>query len=154
MKVFSRLPPTRYNAGELWVLDHEGRRLFGPVRARGEADNRGAAIQGNPAEDPAQLYGDHPAGLYRVIAIEQKDHETYGPYFLLLDPLEGEALEAKLHGRAGLGIHGGRLHGDGRLRETYGCLRLDNDAVETLFGFPPVRAIVMALVHVRVEGRE
>jgi hypothetical protein len=31
-----------------------------------------------------------------------------------------------------LGIHGGRLHPDGRLRETLGCLRVDDDTIVIL----------------------
>jgi len=145
MKLFARLPANRYEAGELWAEKANERRVFGPVRARGEADNTGAATHDNPGENPTQLYGDHPAGLYRVVAVEDKGFAKYGPAFLLLDPQEGEALEGKLHGRSGIGIHGGRLHADGRLRETFGCLRIDNRAMEDL----------AALVSVELDaGRE
>jgi len=130
MKLLSRLPPTRFVAGEFWVEDQQGRCIFGPLRARGEADNTGAATHDNPEEDPTQLYGDHPSGFYRVTAIAHPDPHRYGPAFLVLDPLEGEALEAKRTGRTGLGIHGGRLHADGRLRETFGCLRVDNATLD------------------------
>jgi len=132
MRLFSRLPADRFVAGEFWVEDHRGRCVFGPVRARGEADNAGAGNQNNPEEEPTQLYGDHPGGLYRVTDIAHPDPQRYGPAFLVLDPMEGEALEAKGYGRTGIGIHGGRLHADGRLRETHGCLRLDNEAVEEI----------------------
>jgi len=130
MRLFSRLPPNRFVAGEFWVEDHQGRCIFGPRRARGEADNAGAQRHDNLEEEPTQLYGDHPGGLYRVTAIAHPDPQRYGSAFLVLDPLEGDALEAKGYGRTGIGIHGGRLHADGRLRETNGCLRLDNDVVE------------------------
>ena len=79
-------------------------------------------------------FGDHPFGTYRVTMLEpgKLPAHTYGPGFLLLDPVAGDALEGKEHGRAGLGIHGGAPLPDGTLRATDGCLRVRNDTAEAL----------------------
>lgn len=134
MKIHARLPLDRQAEGELWVTDADGLILLGPVRARGEADNAGAMAHGNVQEDPTKAFGDHPGGVYRVTAIVMHPEpvRSYGPAFLRLVPVSGEALEAAEHGRSGFGIHGGDLHPDGRLRETYGCLRVDNEVAERL----------------------
>ena len=127
MRLRAKLPLDRYVAGTLWIEDDTGI-TFGPVRARGEADNRNAASQDNIVEDPTKVGGDHPAGTYLAteVVIIPIPNDTYGPYFIRLDPQSGEAHEAKQNGRTGIGIHGGRLHPDGRLRETFGCLRIDD----------------------------
>ena len=127
MRLRATLPLDRYVAGDFWIEDETGI-IFGPVRARGEADNKKAAAQDNIIEDPTRVGGDHPAGTYLVMKVVTipTPNDTYGPYFIRLDPIGGEALEAKHNGRVGIGIHGGRLHPDGRLRETYGCLRIDD----------------------------
>lgn len=139
MKLYSLLPPNRFEAGEFWVEDADGQRIYGPVRCRGEADNSAAAKAGNPDEDPARPYGDHPTGLYRVtdvVEIDQRTKQaaTYGPFFIRLNPVAGQAWEARLAGRSGFGAHGGKLHEDGRLRETFGCLRLDDAAIKDVAG--------------------
>jgi hypothetical protein len=134
MKIYSRLPTSRFEAGELWVEDTDAVRVYGPVRCRGEADNAGAMQHGNPQEDPKRAYGDHPYGLYRAMQVvyDPKPEASYGPVFIAINPLAGEAWEARVNGRTGFGIHGGRLHEDGRLRETYGCLRVDDDTALAL----------------------
>ena len=128
LKILSRLTQNRYDAGTLWVYDGLTC-VYGPVRCRGEADNRGAQSHENPSENPTFSYGDHPSGMYQVsgMVAVTPPNDTYGPYFLLLTPTGGEALIAAQNGRTGIGIHGGRLHEDGRLRETYGCLRVDDE---------------------------
>jgi len=134
IRIQSRLPRDRQHAGTLEVYRDEAL-VLGPVRARGEADNTGAASHRNAVEDPTKSFGDHPGGRYRVVRMVPSTTDrqrTYGPVFFALDPVDGEALAAKRNGRTGIGIHGGRLHDDGRLRETYGCLRIDNDVAEQL----------------------
>lgn len=130
MKLWSTLPPTREHEGQFWVTDDAGAIVFGPVRARGEADNSGAAAHGNVVEDPTKAFGDHPAGRYHVARVSWNPTpaHSYGPCFMLLDPIGGEALEAKQNGRSGIGIHGGDPGAGGILRATFGCLRLENEA--------------------------
>lgn len=99
------------------------------ARCLGMVDSAYAAQHNNPTRDPEHLGGVHPFGTYRVLhAIRytpnDPDYHTYGPAFLVLDPVDGEALSAKKNGRKGLAIHGGAQTDDGKLRPTYGCLRV------------------------------
>ena len=137
MRIVSVLPRDRYLAGTAWVeADPEagGAVLHGPVRARGEADNASAAKANNVQEDPTRSFGDHPYGTYLVTEVVRVppggQRRTYRPFFLRLRPVGGEAWQARLNGRDGLGAHGGALHTDGRLRETFGCLRVDDATAE------------------------
>lgn len=130
LKLYSRLPASRYDAGLLWG-EISNEMVYGHVRCRGEADNTQAAAHNNVIEDPTKAYGDHPSGVYLIsdVVPVTPPNDMYGPYFLRLKPVSGQCLEAATNGRRGFGIHGGRLHNDGRLRETYGCLRVDNRSV-------------------------
>lgn len=133
MKIFSKLPLNRFNTGSLWVVNDKSEIIFGPVRARGEVDNDAAKKANNEEENPELPYGDHPYGVYRVVKpvriADAKEHQDkYGPFFIPVNPVSGEAMRARQNGRSGFGIHGGKLHKDGRLRETLGCLRIDNEA--------------------------
>lgn len=148
MRLYAELPPDRQAEGTFWVSDG-GEVILGPVRARGEADLTGLTIHGPPQEDPSRSYGDHPYGLYRVTAILRapQPFRSYGPAFIRIDPLRGEALIAKDSGREGFGIHGGAVHPDGRLRETHGSLRLDNDALVDLVSLIEPWLIVQYLFY-------
>lgn len=127
------LPWNREAEGTILAYD-AAEAVVGPSRARGEADNTAAAAASNVQEDPRRAFGDHPFGLYRVVHVawHPSPADSYGPAFLALDPIDGEALTAKQNGRAGLGIHGGRLGGGGILRATYGCLRVEDAVAEAL----------------------
>lgn len=134
IRLVSHLPKTRDADGSFYVFDGE-HLLWGPTRCRGEADNANAAQHNNVIEDPTRVAGDHPAGNYRVVKAVSF-HETdathwfsYGPWFFLLDPLDGEAAKAKANGRVGIGLHGGTAGPRDTLRPTYGCLRLFNESV-------------------------
>lgn len=134
MKLISFLSKNRFEAGTIHIQNGAGD-ILGPWRARGEADNSGAKSHNNEREDPTQSHGDHPSGLYRVeqvIEVEEAKQDTYGKYFIKLEPLNGEAKQAKDNGRSGIGIHAGKLHDDHRLRETYGCLRVDGNTLQFL----------------------
>lgn len=132
MKIISELYKGD-RVGHVWIVDANDVPLTQRYRARGEADNTGAAQHGNQQEDPTRLYGDHPSGTYRVTDIvtaklgDTNRLEHYGPETIHLDPISGEALKAKQNGRTFLAIHGGKLMPDGTLRATYGCLRVDDD---------------------------
>lgn len=132
MKILSKLPLNRFNTGSLIVVNDD-EVIFGPVRARGEVDNEAAKSANNEEENPEIKYGDHPYGIYLVgkpvrIAEDKEHQNKFGPFFIPLRPVSGEAMRARQNGRGGFGIHGGKLHKDGRLRETLGCLRIDNEA--------------------------
>ena len=110
--------------------------VLGPVPARGKADGQIATDHMNPTRDPKKVDGDHPTGTYRVVHIEanKPPAHSYGPFFLLLDPTDGDALIAKTNGRVGLAIHGGDPASDGSLRATEGCLRVSNETATALAG--------------------
>jgi hypothetical protein len=131
MLIRAKLPLDRWDAGTLTVEDEAGLVVFGPVPCRGKGDNDAAAAHGNPARDPKKPFGDHPYGSYAIELI-QKDklpEHSYGPFFLLLTPTGGDALEGAHNGRTGLALHGGELTAYNVLRATNGCLRLRNEDV-------------------------
>ena len=137
MKVWCELPKDREREGRLWVTGEDDARLFGPVLCRGEADNANAAKSNNVVEDPTRVGGDHPFGVCRIsecveIRPSAKEFRTYGPWFLRLNPVSGEAWAARQAGRTGIGIHGGAPGPNNSLRATYGCLRLDDESVESI----------------------
>ncbi len=134
MRLLSELPPDRETEGRFTVFDDAGLVLLGPVRCRGEADDGEERRHGTRDDDAVGSFGDHPYGESRVTAIEQgkQPARSYGPFFFRLYPLAGEAKAAWGAGRRGIGIHGGDLGADGILRPTFGCLRCDNETMETL----------------------
>lgn len=71
----------------------------------GRADQEAAKKVGNPSRNPLRRNGDTPTGTYRawigrVILLSPR---SYGPHPVIrLDPISGDALEAKRNGRSGL----------------------------------------------------
>ncbi len=140
--------------GELTAWSGAGERTHGPVPCLGKADNAGAAAHGNPARDPLRPYGDLPTGTYVVLGwspVDPEDVKEVNSYGLagklVLDPVGGEALQAKQAGRYGLLIHGGAPAADGSgLRPTYGCARVSNATMTSLaqlaVGDPFTRCVV------------
>src|SRR5262249_4637698 len=136
VKLYSRLPKDRTAEGALWVVGEDDRIQIGPERCRGKSDNQTAIAHGNPSRDPLRPFGDHPLGTYRVTSVRRSSGDPerwrhYGPAFLALEPVAGDALKAAQDGRTDLGIHGGLVLENGQLRPTFGCLRVldDFDAV-------------------------
>ncbi|MBX9603534.1 MAG: L,D-transpeptidase [Bryobacteraceae bacterium] len=129
------LPADRNRLGRL-VVDTGGKMVFGPVDCFGRADDRAARARGNANRDPLKPFGDTPTGMYRChlgSAPAPAVTRTYGPHgWVALDPVSGPALRAKKNGRFGLLIHGGDLNAAGRLRPTYGCVRVSNGDMEGL----------------------
>ena len=126
----------RFHAGTIVLEDDTGQVVLGPYACRGKADTGDAEGHGNPACYPTLPFGDFPLGLFRITEIEHNKYpeHSYGPYFFRLDPLNGEALDAKHNGRVGLGVHGGDLSQSGGLRSTDGCLRVSNAAAVLFAG--------------------
>jgi RHS repeat-associated protein len=85
--------------------------------------------------------GDTPFGMYSmegwIIPDEKQDSKNKRSYGsnprLMLEPTEGEALEAKNKGRWGFRVHGGDLDDEGNLRSTWGCIRMSNDDMLNLY---------------------
>ncbi len=105
-------------------------------RCLGKADNAAATLHGNPTRDPTRPYGDHPDGVSRVGVRQSTPAEahSYGPWKLTLSAVSGDVKtrEDCEPGWDGLEVHGGELTPGGALRPTYGCLRVDNDAIAAL----------------------
>jgi L,D-transpeptidase catalytic domain len=134
MLVEVTLPSDRTLTGTLQAFDDEGARVLGPVNCLGKADNATAKLHDNPTRDSLIPFGDTPVGTYGIVRLishtggESETH-TYGTYpSVLLDPKSGLALKAKKNGRSGIMIHGGAASTGGKLRPTFGCIRLfEND---------------------------
>lgn len=136
------LPVDRTQYGTLQVSDDAGTALAGPFDCYGKSDNLSAKAKGNPTRDPTRSFGDTPTGKYRGfvndMARTPANDKTYGPQGVIsLDPQSGQAKVAKENGRFGLLIHGGALNAAGRLRPTFGCVRVaDGDMVAILRAIP------------------
>lgn len=117
------LPSSRNGTGWLHVFGADGHHLV-EIECRGKADSQKATANGNPGRDPTLPYGDTPSGRFELTEITATgDHAPkLGPLWIPLVGKDGDAAAAKMNGREGLGVHGGR--GDGELIATYGCLRL------------------------------
>jgi len=96
------------------------------------ADHTKAVQEGNPTRSPLKPYGDTPTGVWSVrVGTPQLNVKTYGPYApLILTPVSGEAVVAYKEGhRSGIWVHSGDLNSAGRLRPTYGCIRVHNSTL-------------------------
>jgi hypothetical protein len=81
-------------------------------------------LTGTVRRDPLAWRGNTPTGTYAETFVSHlaKPVLGIGRLWIGLDPVAGQALEAERRGRRGLGIHGGRGHG--QLKPTHGCIRL------------------------------
>lgn len=125
VQVFVTLPHDRATTGFIMLIAG-GKTLAGPFRVLGKADDEMAAKKGNPDRDPTQPFGDTPTGDYTATLGTRA--ASYGPNGVIeLSPASGNALTAEENGRDGLLIHGGKPNKLGKLRPTYGCLRVADD---------------------------
>jgi hypothetical protein len=79
-------------------------------------------------DDDLKVNGNTPTGTY-IGTLESTAHrkKRFGPNGAVrLEPTGGRALEAKQRGRDGLLIHGGDLNANDELKQTKGCLRVEN----------------------------
>lgn len=131
MTIRITFPADRTLPGVLRLLEAEVVLMECP--ALGKADNEAARRASNPTRDPVRKMGDTPLGSYRArvgypLSRDEKSTRTYGPHPVIeLDPLTGDALTAEQNGRTGLLIHGGVM-ALGRLRPTFGCVRVSDEA--------------------------
>jgi hypothetical protein len=133
MRIEISLFKDRTLPGTLQAFNDDEEQVIGPVKCLGKADNATAKLHGNPDRTTTQPFGDTPTGGYRVVQLvthpnNETEIHTYGAYpSVLLDPVSGDALTAKDNGRSGLMIHGGAPGTGGKLRPTFGCIRVAED---------------------------
>jgi hypothetical protein len=126
MQILVTLQTNRSLPGTLRLLGADGRVIVQGI-CLGKADGAAAAKAGNPVRNPVRPVGDTPTGEYagRLLGWVPPPARSYGTVEpIVLDPMSGQALEAKQNGRKGLWIHGGDLTAGGFLRPTYGCIRV------------------------------
>jgi hypothetical protein len=133
-KIIIQLPINRDYTGRLEVQNASGKRLAGPFKICGRADDERAQANKNPARNPLLPFGDTPLGEYKVVKIIGSGSGT--PYgsdefgsagLVLLQPKQGDAVLADANGRFGFFIQGGARPRSGLLRPTLdGSLRLSD----------------------------
>ena len=74
-KIIAKLPTDRTKEGEIRLLIDDA--VQGLWRCRGKADSAMAAHHGNPSRDPTHEWGDHPAGMYNVVAVTRNAQTTF-----------------------------------------------------------------------------
>jgi len=134
--ILIELPADRSKLGQI-SLKNQDQLLWGPAACYGKADGQSAADHGNPTRDPLKPFGDTPLGTYACVighpAVTPKIAHSYGPNgYIVLSPVSGPAKIAEQNGRFGLLIHGGDLNAAGKLRPTFGCVRVPNDRLRFL----------------------
>ena len=133
MRIDIILPANRNLPGWLRLLDAQGNLLFA-CPCLGKADNAMAAAKGNPTRNPLLPFGDTPLGQWegRISARPMSNTRTYGIHRVIdLHATGGDALRAQNNKRDGIWIHGGAAR-MGRLRPTYGCIRVADEHMGAL----------------------
>src|SRR6185437_6749517 len=127
------VPVARRREGRAVLLGDDGRTILAPFPVLAIADARAAARHGNPGRDRRRPYGDTPSGSYVVAgalppAAGRRARRAGGamPGALVLAPSGGEALEALRAGRTRYLVHGGPRDAGGRLRPTFGGVRVSD----------------------------
>jgi len=135
MKALVQLKPDRSLEGTITFFEIPKSTNTKQVRCLAKSDNTKAKNSGNESRDPLKPFGDLPTGTYKAVITTAESNDKYGPHKRwVLNALTGDAWTA-VHdnGRYSLMIHGGKLR-NGKLRPTYGCLRLDDETMEWLAG--------------------
>lgn len=127
-------------SGSLAVLDPFDPRAvaWGPAECLGLTDDAFAKAHGNASHDPLVPFGDVPFGWYRCRPSCVPTSRTkalraeYGPAgWFVLEPISGDALQARERGAYGFTLLGGELTTTGRLRPSLCSLRVrDVDMIQ------------------------
>jgi hypothetical protein len=133
-KIVVQLPSNRDYAGKLEIQNAAGKRIAGPFRVCGRADDESAQQNKNPQRDPLLPFGDTPFGEYQIVKVLPSGPgtaygaEEFGPFgIVLMKPRLGDAALADANGRFGFFIQGGARSRNGLLRPTVdGSLRLSD----------------------------
>ena len=137
-KLFVLVRNGRRTCGRALLLARDGRTLLGPFRILATASRRAARKHGNATRSSLLPFGHPPSGTYVIIAslppsTPHRRADRYGRLgALLLAPRGGDALVATANGRMRYTIHGGPQDRAGRLRPTFGGLRLSDADLSAL----------------------
>ena len=114
----------RRAAGRAVLLGDDGTPRLKPLPVLATASDAAALRHGNPDRDWRRPFGDLPTGAYVVVRTLPPANGTHCLGALVLSPTGGNALEALRAGRTCFLVHGGPTDPQGRLRPTFGGLRL------------------------------
>jgi hypothetical protein len=137
-KLFVLVRKGRRTCGRALLLARDGRTLLGPFRILATASRRVACKHGNAKRSPLLPFGHPPSGTYVIIAslppsTPHRRADRHGRLGArLLAPRGGDALVATANGRMRYTIHGGPQDRAGRLRPTFGGLRLSDPDLSAL----------------------
>lgn len=135
MKLTIRLPTDRALLGTALLAGDDGAVLLSGMDARGKADSSIAELHKNPTRDPKMPYGDSPYGIWhgcKVVKIAPPKNGVGDAWIPLDRPFSGDAVQAHINGRKGLGVHAGR--GNHALVSTKGCVRMRDSDFKGLCG--------------------
>src|ERR1700734_889908 len=121
------VPVGRRAAGRAVLLGEDGSSRLAPFRVLATASGSAAARHGHPHRSRGKPFGDTPTGTYVVAGAlppGEGDRGLLGA--LVLAPAGGDALEALRAGRTRFLLHGGPADASGRLRSTFGGLRVSD----------------------------
>jgi hypothetical protein len=135
------VPVGRAAVGRGVLLGEDGQIRLGPIPVLATAGDVVAAHNGNPRRDWQKPFGHTPTGSYAVAgavppgASRRGKRSKYGLLgALVLAPVGGHALVALRAGRTRFLLHGGPLDSLGRLRPTFGALRVSDADFIALMG--------------------
>ena len=155
------VPTGRGEAGRGALFGGDGTLRLAPFRVVATASAKVASQNGNPTRDWRRPYGHTPTGSYVVASALPPCSDT-GPELcaqhrpplgaLVLSPVGGNALEALRAGRTRFLVHGGRPDPEGRLRLTFGGIRVsDSDLASLLAALNEASADADPVTSVEVE---
>ncbi|HEY1697024.1 MAG TPA: hypothetical protein VGG39_32920 [Polyangiaceae bacterium] len=134
------VPAGRRRCGRALLLGSDGSTRAGPLRVLATASGWAAKRHDNEARDWRKPFGHTPTGSYLVagslppgVAPHPRRWRRFGMLgALVLQPAGGDALEAAKAGRRRFLVHGGPEDRRGRLRPTFGGLRLSDSDLNVL----------------------
>ena len=134
------VPKDRGRCGRALLIGSDGATRAGPLRVLATASKWAARRHGNEARDCHKPYGHTPPGSYVVagslppgVVPHPRRWRRFGVLgALVLQPVGGDALEASKAGRRRFLLHGGAEDRRGRLRPTFGGLRMSDPDLNAL----------------------
>ena len=139
-KLIVVVPVGRRASGRAVLIGNDGRLRVTPFRVLATASSSAAARRGNPGRDWRRPFGHMPTGSYVVAGAIPPGAPTVDAHgvgreplgALVLSPVGGNALEALRAGRTRFLLHGGPPDAMGRLRSTFGGLRVSDADLTSL----------------------